>query len=106
MPPSGPTAGSQGDFLFFFFLIFMFIYLFGCTGSELQHVGSLAAWHVGSSSPIRDRTSAPALRAQTTREVRFASFFVFFSHPPQIQARGVRGSVCLWGALGTEIEGG
>ena len=58
MPPSGPTAGSQGAFPFFF-LIFMFIYLFGCAGSELKHAGSLAARHVGSSSPTRVRTSAP-----------------------------------------------
>ena len=58
MPPSGPTAGSQGAFPFFF-LIFMFIYLFGCAGSELKHAGSLAARHVGSSSPTRVRTSGP-----------------------------------------------
>ena len=51
----------------------VFIYLFGCTGSQLQHVGSVAAhgflscgtrtlscsMHVGSSSLIRDRTRSP-----------------------------------------------
>ena len=48
-----------------YFLIF--IYLFGCVGSLLQHVGSLdvacrlfsCGMHVGSSSWTRDRTQAP-----------------------------------------------
>ena len=45
---------------------FFFFNLFGCTGSLLQHVGSC--------SPTRDPTQAPALGAQTlshwtTREV-------------------------------------
>ena len=39
--------------LVFFFIFFIFTYLFGCAGSQLQHTGSLVR-HVGSSSLTRD----------------------------------------------------
>ena len=45
-----------------FTVLFTVLLFFGCAGSQL--------WHVGSSSPTRDQTQAPALRAlshQTTR---------------------------------------
>ena len=83
------TAPTDSSCLYFFLI---FIYLFGCTGSSLQQVGSLVAarqlfscgmqtlscgMHVGSSSLTRDQT--PALGGWspihcTTREVPPAVF--------------------------------
>ena len=67
-PVSGlvdPACHKTCQFILSIYLIF--IYLFGCTGSSLQQVGSLVAargllscgMHVGSSSPMRDRTRGP-----------------------------------------------
>ena len=55
-------------FLSFFFNIY-FMYLFGCADSSLQHMESIFACHLsfsacGSSSPMRDETQPPALRAR------------------------------------------
>ena len=46
-----------------------FMYLFGCADSSLQHMESIFACHLsfsacGSSSPMRDETQPPALRAR------------------------------------------
>ena len=47
----------------FFFLTFIYfiIYLFGCVGSQLWHVGLFQLQHVESSSLTRDQTRAPSI---------------------------------------------
>ena len=50
----------------FYFLAYIYIYLFGCTKSQLRHAGSFhCGMHdlqpVGSSSPTRDQTHAPCM---------------------------------------------
>ena len=60
LDPTGPDRPSQGAWMLCFL-----IYLFGCAGSYLQHVGSSVftvacrifySWRGGSSSLTRDRT--------------------------------------------------
>ena len=70
--PLGHQGSAFSVFLsFFFFLNIYFMYLFGCAESSLQHTDSIfaatchlsvAAW--GSSSPTRNETQSPALRAR------------------------------------------
>ena len=59
--------------LFFFVNFIFYVFIYGCTGSSLQHSNSQLQ-HVGSSSPTRKWPGPPAVRLQslnhwTTRQV-------------------------------------
>ena len=49
------------------FFYFMFKSLFGCTGSQLHHVGPFQLWHVGSGSRMRDQILTPCIRSSESQ---------------------------------------